>query len=65
MGSIINEKIKYIKLYIFQMAAQHCRITMYSMNRYLLPGNNKSSVFSEKAYKLGTKEGNKYWKQIK
>jgi hypothetical protein len=24
MGPIINEKIKYIKLYIFQKAAQHC-----------------------------------------
>ena len=33
------------------MAQKHCRIKMYSMDRYLLPGNNKRSVLSETAYK--------------
>jgi len=33
------------------MAAQHCRIKMYSMDRYLLPGNNKRPIFSKTGYK--------------
>jgi len=33
------------------MAAQHCRIKIYSMDRYLLPSNDKRSTFSETAQK--------------
>jgi len=50
MGSIINEKPKHIKLYIFQMAQKHCRIHIYGMVRYLLLGN-KRSIFSKTDYK--------------
>lgn len=57
MGSIINEKIKYIKLYIFQMAAQHCRIKIYSMDRYLLPGNKEGRYLARQP--KSTKGGNK------
>jgi hypothetical protein len=63
MGSIINEKIEYIKLYIFRMAAEHCRIKNIVWTDIYCLAIIKGQYLARQP--TSTKEGNKYCKQIK
>ena len=63
MGSIINEKIKYIKLYIFHKAKSIVGYTYIVQTDIYCLAIIKGPYLARQP--TSTKEENKYWKQIK